>query len=151
MKNVFFRVIKSYPYRIIKRVLTLDNDKRFLVSSLSYYLIISLVPLITLVHFLLGIFKIPFNYVFYQTSLNINNIDLLISGIVSVYISSKGILNYFVYINDKFELNSLPFSFVSNRFYAIVLTLFICFVVALLISLNYYVFSLDIFVFQLIN
>ena len=122
------RMLNSKTFIFFKTLITLDGDKSFIVSSTTYYLLISLVPLSTISYYFLQLFgnfsvnSSSFFSIFITTSFSFdllfsNNLNTAISNIISVYIASKGFLIYFYYINNKFNTKSFNFSFILNRIY----------------------------------
>lgn len=122
------RMLNSKTFIFFKTLITLDGDKSFIVSSTTYYLLISLVRLSTISYYFLQLFgnfsvnSSSFFSIFITTSFSFdllfsNNLNTAISNIISVYIASKGFLNYFYYINNKFNTKSFNFSFILNRIY----------------------------------
>lgn len=153
MKEFFHKITNSKYYIIFKRIITLDNDKRFLISSLAYYLLISLVPLCTILFYFLRLLHLDFTFILPLVSINlfnntINEFSLIITSIVSIYIASKGLLNYFFYINDKFRLKKMKYLFLSSRIYSFLLTVSMCFLIAVIIALNSWLTSLNITFFN---
>lgn len=116
-------------YDLLKTILTLDNKRYFIVSSLSYYLIISLIPFLTLSQYFNKLFNFETTYNLYLPS---NNIFNIFSTLISIYISSKGILNYYFYINEKFELPKLKYDFILSKIYVIIITIILCFCFSLI-------------------
>lgn len=158
MEKFYSKITNSKTYKITKRIVLIDNDKKFLVSSISYYLTISLVPLLSLILFFTNLFDISNNYTNIilqhfniKTSSFPKNIFLIISEIISISIASKGILNYFTYINEKFNISPLPYHFITSRIYSFFLTIFICFILSAIISINYYLSSLNIPIIKMFN
>lgn len=148
MKALYQKIINNKYYKIFKRIITLDNDKRFLISSLAYYLLISLVPLCTILFYFLRVLDLEYSFII--PLINIELIDvsfsdfsLIITGIISIYIASKGLLNYFFYINEKFKLKQMKYLFFSSRIYSFLLTIFMCLLIALIIALNSWITSLN--------
>lgn len=155
MKDILLKIQTSNFYKISKRIITLDNDKKFVVSSLAYYLIISLIPMITLTSYFLKIFHLD-NDLSWLISPEITNqnsysIIIIISVFISIYIASKGINNYYNFINEKFMLKQLPYPFFTNKLYTSLLTLFVCFLLALINSLNHYLTNLNLFIFNFLK
>lgn len=141
------KITNSKAFQIIKSIISLDGEKRFLVSSLTFYLIISSIPMLTLTYYflkILGIIDLPFfSYIsltdFSFENLFSNNLSLSISAIISIYIASKGILNYYHYINEKFNLKKIPFNFITSKLYSIIITIIVCFFLSIVIALNIYI------------
>lgn len=155
MKNILLKIQNSNFFKFSQRIITLDNDKKFVVSSLAYYLIISFIPMITLTSYFLKIFHLDNDFsnlippeITNQTSYNI---ILIFSAFISIYIASKGINNYYNFINEKFMLKQLPYPFLTNKLYSSLLTLFVCFLLALINSLNYYLTNLNLFIFNFLK
>ena len=153
MKKIYSRLITNKYFSIAKDILTLSGDKRFIVSSLAYYLIISLIPLCTLTYYFLNLFHIEENFVLsivnsfvpnikQQSTFTIkdlfnSNFNTIISLMFSIYIASKGFLNYFYYLEDKFNLNN-NLNFIKTRVYISVLTLLASLCFSIFNALSYY-------------
>lgn len=156
MKDILLKIQTSNFYKISKRIITLDNDKKFVVSSLAYYLIISFIPMITLTYYFLKIFHLDTSFISSLLPSEIinttsYNIMIIISVFISLYIASKGINNYYNFINEKFMVKQLPYPFFTNKLYTSLLTLFVCFLLALINFLNYYLTNLNLFIFNFLK
>ena len=139
MKQFYLKIVNSHFYRITKSILTMDGDKKFIISSLSYYLLISFIPMLVITYFFLKLLNIEESFVLdiLQNFMPLEKLTDIISddytvesklnSIISIslgsFIASKGILNYFYYINEKFNLKSFKYGFVINRLYACLLTI----------------------------
>lgn len=138
--NRFKLLLKSNVYIFLKKLIMLDGEKSFIVSSTTYYLLISLVPLSTIVYYFLQLFNadkntgiILFNYLpllnensFSISDLFASDIQTIFRTIICLYIASKGFLNYFYYLNNKFNIPHFPYQFVLNRVYVSLLTFGVC-------------------------
>lgn len=161
MNEIIDKITHSKIYIILKRIFTLDGDKRFIVSSMTYYLTISLVPLSTIIYFFLKSFEIDPGIIFSDLFKNfpeyeemiLNNLNfffrntliaIFTSGL-SIYIASKGVLNYYYYLQDKHGIKRLKFAFITDRIYVAFLTLLFCFIFSLSQAIKL-TFSPDIFI-----
>ena len=127
MKNLITKITNSHYFYLIKNIIFLNNDKYFIVSSIAYYLIISSIPMLTII-----------NYFFPLINLEFNTIKLTYSSIIYLYIASKGIENFFIFSQRKYNLKIKPFSFIFSKLYSISITILLCFLLSCLLSLNYY-------------
>lgn len=135
MKQKIIRFLHSDLYRILRSVITLDGDKKYIVSSMSYYILLSFVPLCAVTLYFLNLFGVenhPLMSIIGQIGPNVdfsvenlfsNNISLIVSTVLSIYIASKGILNYYYYLNEKFRIEALPYAFFTTKLYASALIL----------------------------
>lgn len=139
MKKFYLKVLNSHFYRIAKSILTMDGDKKFIISSLSYYLLISFIPMLVITYFFLKLLNVEESFVLdvLQKFMPLEQLTDIIkdnytfesklNSIISIslggFIASKGILNYFYYINEKFNLKPFKYGFVVNRLYACLLTI----------------------------
>lgn len=143
-------ILNSNYFVFLKKLITLDGEKPFIVSSTTYYLLISLVPLSTIAYYFLQLFNadknlniIILNYIpllanesFSISNLFSNDIQTIFRAIISLYIASKGFLNYFYYLNNKFDIKPFPYQFILNRIYVPVLTFGLCLLFGLLLALR---------------
>ena len=127
MKNLIKKITNSHYFYLIKNIIFLNNDKYFIVSSIAYYLTISSIPMLTLI-----------NYFFPLINLEFNTINLTFSTIIFLYIVSKGIENYFMFSQKKYNLKIKSFSFIFNKLYSISITIILCLLLSCLLSLNHY-------------
>ena len=123
MKNLITKITNSHFFYLIKNIIFLNNDKYFIVSSIAYYLTISSLPMLTII-----------NYFYPFINLRINSIKLTLSSLIYLCIASKGIENYFIFTQKKYNLKIKSFSFIFNKLYSISITIILC----LLLSLNHY-------------
>lgn len=135
MKQKIIRFLHSDFYRTLRSILTLDGDKKYIVSSMSYYIVLGLVPLCAVTLYFLNLFHVddhPLISIANQIGPNVdfsvenlfsNNIGLIVSTVLSIYIASKGILNYYYYLNEKFRIEALPYAFFTTKIYASALIL----------------------------
>ena len=169
MIDFFKKITSSKQFLIIKRIITLDGDQRYIIPSLTYYLMISLIPLSTIIYFFSVILNIDStilkNGVMRYTSIlataNIfsheNILYTIITFIVCSFIASTGVLNYYKFLQEKYSLKKMSFPFLFERIHAIFMTFFLCFLFAAiqLISLlflneNYFLNILKYFIFLVI-
>ena len=115
MKNLIKKITNSHYFYLIKNIIFLNNDKYFIVSSIAYYLTISSIPMLTII-----------NYFFPLINLEFNTINLTFSTIIFLYIASKGIENYFMFSQKKYNLKIKSFSFIFNKLYSISITIILC-------------------------
>lgn len=78
------------------------------------------------------------NYFFPLINLEFNTINLTFSTIIFLYIASKGIENYFMFSQKKYNLKIKSFSFIFNKLYSISITIILCLLLSCLLSLNHY-------------
>ena len=135
MKNLIKKITNSHYFYLIKNIIFLNNDKYFIVSFIAYYLIISSIPMVTII-----------NYFFPLINLEFNTINLTFSTIIFLYIASKGIENYFIFSQRKYNLKIKSFSFIFSKLYSISITILLCFLLSCLLSLNYYLSSFNSFI-----
>ena len=127
MKNLITKITNSHFFYLIKNIIFLSNDKYFIVSSIAYYLTISSLPMLTII-----------NYFYPFISLRINSIKLTLSSLIYLYIASKGIENYFILTQKKYNLKIKSSSFIFNKLYSISITIILCLLLSCLLSLNHY-------------
>lgn len=127
MKNLITKITNSHFFYLIKKIIFLSNDKYFIVSSIAYYLTISSLPMLTII-----------NYFYPFINLRINSIKLTLSSLIYLYIASKGIENYFILTQKKYNLKIKSFSFIFNKLYSISITIILCLLLSCLLSLNHY-------------
>ncbi len=127
MKNLITKITNSHFFYLIKNIIFLSNDKYFIVSSIAYYLTISSLPMLTII-----------NYFYPFINLRINSIKLTLSSLIYLYIASKGIENYFILTQKKYNLKIKSFSFIFNKLYSISITIILCLLLSCLLSLNHY-------------
>lgn len=127
MKNLITKITNSHFFYLIKNIIFLSNDKYFIVSSIAYYLTISSLPMLTII-----------NYFYPFINLRINSIKLTLSSLIYLYIASKGIENYFIFTQKKYNLKIKSFSFIFNKLYSISITIILCLLLSCLLSLNHY-------------
>lgn len=138
------RSFLKFSFYFLKKIITLDNDKDFIVSSLAYYLTISLIPLLTITYYFFKLFNIDINFLnsittnFDITNLFSNNLINIFSTIISIYISSKGLLNYYIYINQKFQIDKLKYHFITSKIYVSIITLLLCIIFPIIYLINHY-------------
>lgn len=152
MRKIYLKIKTSKIFKTLKRIIFLDNEKNFLISSLTYYFLISLVPLCSISSYFLALLNIDSTIVLpltYVKNFNFNNFKVIISVIISIYIASKGILNYFFYLNEKFMIKKFPYSFILSRLYSFLLTIIICFFIAILITFTSFLSSKNILIFNI--
>lgn len=135
MKNLITKITNSHYFYLIKNFIFLSNDKYFIVSSIAYYLIISSIPMLTII-----------NYFFPLINLEFNTIKFTYSSIIFLYIASKGIENYFMFSQKKYNLKIKSFSFIFNKLYSISITIILCLLLSCLLSLNHYLSSFNSFI-----
>ena len=135
MKNLITKITNSHFFYLIKNIIFLSNDKYFIVSSIAYYLTISSLPMLTII-----------NYFYPFINLRINSIKLTLSSLIYLYIASKGIENYFILTQKKYNLKIKSSSFIFNKLYSISITILLCFLLSCLLSLNYYLSSFNSFI-----
>lgn len=109
--------------RIILRIK--DSKTKLLVSSLSYYAILAIIPTIFLTINVLNIFKVPldFNHQFIRDKIGGNIVSgVVITGIV-IYMISRAFLLIF---KSKYPfIKSLIFSIILSIIFIIILTVFL--------------------------
>lgn len=127
MKNLITKITNSHFFYLIKNIIFLSNDKYFIVSSIAYYLTISSLPMLTII-----------NYFYPFINLRINSIKLTLSSLIYLCIASKGIENYFILTQKKYNLKIKSFSFIFNKLYSISITIILCLLLSCLLSLNHY-------------
>lgn len=127
MKNLITKITNSHFFYLIKNIIFLSNDKYFIVSSIAYYLTISSLPMLTII-----------NYFYPFINLRINSIKLTLSSLIYLYIASKGIENYFILTQKKYNLKIKSSSFIFNKLYSISITIILCLLLSCLLSLNHY-------------
>lgn len=127
MKNLITKITNSHFFYLIKNIIFLNNDKYFIVSSIAYYLTISSLPMLTII-----------NYFYPFINLRINSIKLTLSSLIYLCIASKGIENYFIFTQKKYNLKIKSFSFIFNKLYSISITIILCLLLSCLLSLNHY-------------
>ncbi len=127
MKNLITKITNSHFFYLIKNIIFLSNDKYFIVSSIAYYLTISSLPMLTII-----------NYFYPFINLRINSIKLTLSSLIYLCIASKGIENYFILTQKKYNLKIKSSSFIFNKLYSISITIILCLLLSCLLSLNHY-------------
>ena len=127
MKNLITKITNSHFFYLIKNIIFLSNDKYFIVSSIAYYLTISSLPMLTII-----------NYFYPFINLRINSIKLTLSSLIYLYIASKGIENYFILTQKKYNFKIKSSSFIFNKLYSISITIILCLLLSCLLSLNHY-------------
>lgn len=142
MIEFFKKIANSKYFLIIKRIITLDGDHRFIIPSLTYYLMISLIPLSTIIYFFALILNIDSGVlkngvIKYTTILATDNIFsfenifyTIITFVICSFIASTGVLNYYKFLQEKYSLKKMSLPFLFERVHAIFMTFFLCFLFA---------------------
>lgn len=154
MRKIIYLLVNSEIYKNIKSIITIDGEKRFIISSLAYYMLLSLLPMCALIYYFLRFFNIEENFIIsivnaflpnYKNEYTFtikdffsNGISMVISMIVGTLTASKGILNYYYYLDDKFKIKPFPYQFFLNRLYVGVLTIIASIVFSIISSIGYY-------------
>ena len=155
MRKFVKKIIENKHINILINIITLNGQKHFIVSSLTYYLTISLVPLSTIIYIFLKILNkessldfinsfVPVKYEMVDKIFIFSNnpIVIFITLVISIYVASKGLLNYYHYLNEKFDIAPTKYSFVFDSVYIAFLTLITCLVYSILKTL-YFLIDID--------
>lgn len=143
IKDTFLKIKHSKLYNSIKTLFTLGGNSKFAPSSLTFFIMISLVPVITLIVYLLSLlgYQIEDILKYIQENLdlqeqsmnilehyflNIPSISKILFGIgifVMIYISSKGI-TFFMYAYAKINDEEMKFKkFFIQRLWGVITSL----------------------------
>lgn len=155
MKESIRKILHSEWYLTLRAFITMDGDKIFIISSLTYYIVISLIPFITLSTVFMKLFHLEVSFfpeallevvpeleeissgaLYFDSTL----IGILTNG-VSVYIASKGTMNYYRYLQQKYRLPAPPGETFLGRIYVCALTVLLCMIFALAYALVAYIDS----------
>lgn len=142
-KGLFIKIKQSKIYNLLKTIVTLGGNSKFAPSSLTFFIMVSLVPVITLIVYILSFFGYSatdlLDYI--QKTLDLNNesmnllelyfsnvpnISKILFGIgifILVYISSKGI-TFFMFAYSKITNQPPKFNnFLSQKLWGIIISL----------------------------
>ena len=120
LKSLINKIIYSDKYKILKSLITLGGNSKFAPAALTFFVMISLVPVLTMIVILLSLFGynitnlleyIQNNFslsentmtILEQYFLNVPNYNKIIFGVgifILIYISSKG-MSFFTYAYQK--------------------------------------------------
>lgn len=150
MRKLVKKIIENKHINILLNIITLNGQKRFIVSSLTYYLTISLVPLSTIIYIFLKILNkessldfinsfIPVKYEMVDKIFIFSNnpVVIFITLVISIYVASKGLLNYYHFLNEKFNIPPSKYPFLFDSGYIAFLTLITCLIYSILKTLYY--------------
>lgn len=147
------KIKKSNVYCITKRLITLRGINHFAPSSLTFFMLLSFIPCLTIIELILSFINISleeslsiFDFLFSTHSelssslknifLNINNLNfftLSFSSIITLYLASKGLTYFSFQVKQMYKYNIENNKFLKRKIVAILLTLLLTIILAFLI------------------
>lgn len=158
MKQLIKQIQNNPFYLILKNIFTLNNEINYAPTSLTYYLIFSLIPAHTFLIFILNLLDIApqsdialinkenqliMDYIIKiesQTSI-FSIMGFIFSFFITIYISSRGIENFFLYCNRTYKYNTDHINFFVRKIKVILITIVIIISLSFLIYISSFIIS----------
>lgn len=164
MKNFVKKFIENKYVNILINIITLSGQKRFIISSMTYFLTISLVPLSTLIYVFTSIINgrgahnpidlfIPIEDKVIDKIFILSNNPYIIffTLVISLYIASKGLLNYYYFLTKKYNLKLFKKSIIIDNLYISLITLLMCLIYSSLRTVFFFLNTDNVFVGLLLS